>query len=78
MDLDAARNRIFLALRHDGEAQMDKSILAEFRQHGEATFHYEVVEKLDDDVTPMAIRDLLKEKKLLWLAQLGAKNLWPI
>ena len=78
MDLDAARNRVWTVLRNGGEVQMDKSIAAEFRQHGEETFRYEILEKLDDDVAPMAIRDLLKEKKLHWLAQLGAKNIWPI
>lgn len=78
MDLDAAHNRIWMSLRHGGEVQMEKSILADFRQHGEETFRYEILEKLDDDVAPMAIRDQLKEKKLHWLAQLGAKNIWPI
>jgi len=77
MDLEAAKNRTWSSLRH-GDTQIDKTILVEFQAHGQEAFRYEILEKLDDDVMPMALRDLLKERKLQWLAQLGARTLWPV
>lgn len=77
MDLDAAENRTRFILRHGNETQISKSILAEFRVHGEEAFTFEILEKLDDDVAQMSIRDLLKERKLHWLQQVGAQKLAP-
>jgi hypothetical protein len=77
MDLDAAENRTWFVLRN-GDAQIDKSIAVEFQTHGREAFTYEILEKLDDDVMPLAIRDLLRERKLHWLAQLGARKLSPV
>jgi hypothetical protein len=76
MDLEAAENRIWFLLRN-GDLQMDKAIAVEFQTHGREAFTYEILEKLDDDAEPMAIRDLLKEKKLQWQTQLGARKLSP-
>jgi hypothetical protein len=76
-DLDAAENRTWFSLRH-ADRQLDKSIAAEFQTHGRDAFTYEILEKLPEDVAPMALRDLLKEKKLQWMAELGAGKLWPV
>ena len=76
MDLDAAENRTWFALRL-GDRFMDPTIGAEFQEHGREVFAFEVLEKLDEDVAPMAVRDLLKEKKLEWLGKLGARRLSP-
>jgi hypothetical protein len=76
MDLAAMENRTWSALRF-GDAQMDKSIVLEFSKHGREAFTYEILEELDQDVMPMAMRDLLKERKLHWQAQLRAGTLWP-
>jgi hypothetical protein len=75
MDLEAAQNRIWFSLRAGGDAQMDKSIVAEYQTHGRDAFTYEILEKLDDDIQRIALRDLLKERKLHWLAQLQARKL---
>src|SRR5579863_6856549 len=72
MDLKAAENRTWSSLRFGG-AHVEKSILAEFQAHGQDAFTYEVLEKFDDDVEPIALRDLLKERKLHWLAKLSAQ-----
>jgi hypothetical protein len=77
MDLEAAKNRTWSTLRHGGP-HIDKTILVEFAAHGEEAFHYEILEQLDDDVMPLALRDLLKERKLHWLTQLGARKLSPV
>jgi len=36
------------------------------------TFQYEILEELEDDLSPLAITDLLKEKKHHWIAQWDA------
>lgn len=76
MDLRAMENRIWSSLRH-GDAQIDKSMALQFQTHGREAFTYEILETLDDDVVPMALRDLLKERKLDWQAQLSAGKVWP-
>jgi len=77
MDLGAAENRTWSSLRH-GDVHIDESIAAEFQTHGREAFTFEILEKLDEDVVPMALRDLLKERRLHWLAQLGARKLSPV
>jgi hypothetical protein len=77
LDLDAAENRTWFSLRH-ADRQLDQSIAAEFQTQGRDAFTYEVLEKLDDDIAQMALKDLLKEKKLQWMAKLGAGKLWPV
>ena len=77
MDLDAAENRTFFLIR-SGDAQMDKSVKIEFTTHGREAFTFEILEKLDDDLLPMEVRDQLKARKLHWKAQLNSKTLWPV
>jgi hypothetical protein len=77
MDLDAVENRTWFQLRY-GDTHIDKSILTEFRTHGRESFTFEILEKLDEDVVAVALADLLKERKLHWLAQLGARKLSPV
>jgi len=74
-NLDAARNSLWFFLRHG--YHFDKALQAEFNAHGDQAFHYEILEKLDDDLPPLAVKDLLKEKKLHWAAKLGAATLSP-
>jgi hypothetical protein len=73
LNLDATRNRAWFALRM-GQHQ-DRSLQAVWHAYGETAFQYDVLEKLDDDVLPMAIADLLKEKMRAWAARLGAPTL---
>jgi hypothetical protein len=74
-DLHAARNSLLFSLRIG--AHHNKNLQAEWNAHGEAAFSYEVLEKLDDDLAPMAWRDLLKDKKKEWLEKLGARAIYP-
>ncbi len=76
-DLDAAEKRTFFLLR-SGDVQVDKTAAAEFREHGQDAFTYEVLEKLDEDVAELAIGDLISERKRHWLATLSARPLWPV
>jgi hypothetical protein len=76
MDLDAAENRTWFALRL-GDRFLDPPIGAQFQEHGRDVFSFEILEKLEDDVTPMAVRGLLKDKKAEWVGKLGARRLSP-
>ncbi len=74
-DLGAARNKMLWALRHG--MHNNPYLQAEWNAHGESAFRYEVLEELDDDLSPMAWRDLLKDKKKYWLAKLSAMAVTP-
>ena len=52
----------------------DQAFQAEWNANGEPMFQYEVLEKLDGDVLPLGIGDLLKEKRNCWIAQLFAQR----
>ncbi len=77
LNLEAAENRIWFALRQ-GDIHSDKSLVAEFQAHGREAFTFDVLEQIDDDITPIALKDLLKEKKLHWMAQLSATSISPV
>jgi hypothetical protein len=77
LDLEAAQNRIWFSLRL-GDVHSEKSLVEEFQAHGREAFTYEILEKIDDDTEPMAVKDLLKERKLHWIAQLGARRISPL
>jgi hypothetical protein len=72
-NLDGAKNGLWFQLRE--ELHRDKSLQTEWNTHGENAFQFEVLETLDDDVIPLGVPDLLKEKKGQWAARLGAKAL---
>ncbi len=74
-DLDAARNGLLFALRIN--AHRNKELQAEWDAHGEAAFRYEVLEKLEDDLAPMAWRDQLKDLKKKWVEKLSAIAVTP-
>ena len=71
--LDTAQNRVWFALRLG--ASHEKALQAEWNAHGEEAFEYEILERLDDDVNPLAIKDLLNERKSEWAERLGARTL---
>jgi hypothetical protein len=69
-NLDATRNGVFFMLRAGGH--IDKPLQQEWNAHGKEAFQYEILETLDDDLLPLAVKDLLKEKSKHWQAQLSA------
>lgn len=73
MNLHAIRNRLWFSLRIGSGP--DKTLQAEWSAHGEASFQYEILEKLDEDVSSFEVADLLKEKRSHWIAKLGAHPL---
>jgi len=74
-NLEAARNGAWFTLR--AGSHRDAALQAEWREHGEASFRYDILEELDDDVLPMAVPDLLKQKKREWALKEQARTLLP-
>ena len=73
-NLDATKNSIWFTLRLGGHP--DRSLQAEWNVHsGQEFFSYEVLEILDDDVSALAAKDLLKEKARDWILK---KNALPL
>lgn len=72
-NLDATKNGCWFCLRNG--SHMEKSLQEEWNAQGESSFQYEILDELDEDVRPLAVDDLLKEKKNAWVAELGAQPL---
>jgi hypothetical protein len=72
-NLDATRNGCWFTLRNGGH--IEKSLQQEWNAHGEAAFHYEILETLEGDLHPLAIPDLLKQTRARWVEQLNARPL---
>lgn len=72
-NLNTAENSFWFCLRIG--SHINKTLLAEFLAHGKEAFRFEVLETFDDDVSQLALGDMLKEKRRHWLAECGAKPL---
>jgi hypothetical protein len=72
-NLDATKNGCWFMLRNG--SHQDKFLQAAWDAQGENSFEYEVLALLDEDVHPLNVPALLKEKKISWLARLGASPL---
>ena len=72
-NLDATRNSSWFCLRNG--KHIDKPLQEEWKTHGETAFQYEILEKLDEDLHPLEVANLLKEKRGRWIAQLSARPL---
>ena len=75
-DLPAASNRIFFLLQL-GDRFLEKSAVENFSAHGRDAFSFEILETLDEEINPLTVKDVLKERKLHWAAHLTAKKLTP-
>jgi hypothetical protein len=69
-NLEAWRNSLWFSLRSGGYP--NKALQQAWNTHGEPSFQFEILEQLDDDISPLALNDLLKERKLHWTKQLAA------
>ncbi|MGC4048555.1 MAG: GIY-YIG nuclease family protein [Paludibaculum sp.] len=70
-NLNAAKNSHWFALNHG--SHRERSLQESWNANGSEAFTYEVLEKLDEDVLPMAVADLLKERRGVWVEELGAR-----
>lgn len=72
-NLNATKNGTWFCLRSG--SHLDKSLQAEWDAQGESSFQYEILDQLDEDVHPLAVDDVLKEKKADWISRFNAQPL---
>ena len=72
-NLDAARNGTWFQLRSG--LHRNKQLQAEWNAYGEETFDFQVLETLDDDVSPIGLPDILRDKKRKWATDVGGQPL---
>jgi|ERR1700733_1209717 hypothetical protein len=72
-NLNATKNGCWFTLRNG--SHQEKSMQADWNAHGESTFQYEILDGRENDLHPLEIDDLLKEKKRDWMARLDAQPL---
>ena len=68
--LDSARNGVWFQLRNG--LHREPQLQAAWSAHGEAAFEYEILEKFDEDVSPLLLGDLLHRRQKHWASALGA------
>ena len=69
-DVDAARNRLLFAVRLASTPH--RALAAAARAYGEAGFAYEVLERLEEALTPAMQTLALKQRLKHWAEALGA------
>jgi hypothetical protein len=72
-NLDAWRNSLWFSLRSNGYP--NKGLQQAWNTLGEPAFQFEILEQLEDDVSALAVSDLLKEKKHHWIEHLSGQPL---
>lgn len=73
LNLDTTKNGLWLTL--NSGRHLDRTLQEEWNRQGEAAFEYVILEALKEDVLPLAVKDLLKEKKRLWTEKLALQGL---
>ena len=72
-NLDSQQNALWFALRTGGNP--NRPLQDAWREHGEAAFSYEVLERIEDEaLTPLGLADLLKARAVHWREALGAQR----
>ncbi|MBL8773609.1 MAG: GIY-YIG nuclease family protein [Phenylobacterium sp.] len=72
-NIGPAQNSIWFSLKQG--AHMNRAMQAAWTAHGEGAFTYEVLERIDgEELTPLGLADLVKDRARHWLAELGAKK----
>jgi len=72
-NLNAAQNSQWFQLR--GGLHRSASLQQSWTHHTEQVFAFEVLEKFDEDVSPLLLNDLLRSKKKTWVETLQAQAL---
>jgi hypothetical protein len=72
-NLGATENGVRFMLSHG--SHYCRALQSAWNLHGEPAFVYEVLERLSDDVAAMAVKDLLKEKRVKWMTHFAASEL---
>jgi hypothetical protein len=72
-NLEAIRNSLWFQLR--GGLSRHASLQAAWKNYGEAAFDLEILEKFEDDLSPLLLNQQLGERKKAWGSELGAEIL---
>ena len=72
-NLDAAQNSLWFQLR--GGLARHAALQATWKQHGELSFAFEVLEQFEDEISPLLLNDLYTSKKREWASTLAAQLL---
>jgi len=68
--LNSERNSLWFQLRNG--SHLNRKLQEVWNAHGEAAFEFAAVETLDEDVNPLLVKDLLREKLQHWAKEMGA------
>lgn len=71
--IDTQQNGLWFTLRHGGCPT--RGLQAAWREHGEAAFRFEQLDRLPDGLSDLARDDELKRRAALWTARLQAAPL---
>ena len=69
--LDTIQNRMWFTLRMGKD--MSRNLQQAWNTHGDGSISFEIVEKLEDEESPLAIANFLKERVAHWRKELGAQ-----
>lgn len=72
-NLGATKNGCWFTLRNG--SHREASLQSEWNASSESAFEYQILEKLDRDVHPLEVDDLLKADKKKWVERLEARPL---
>jgi hypothetical protein len=71
-NLTSARTALFFMLRNG--SHINKKMQAAWDAHGEAAFEFEILETFDEDVSPLLLKDLSRDRPKHWLQELNASR----
>ncbi len=71
--LDTAQNGVWFQLRNG--SHRNPQLQTAWNAHGESAFEFEILEKFDDDVSPLLLGDMSKKRQKYWENALGAARL---
>jgi hypothetical protein len=74
-NLDTTKNGLWLQLQQG--RHLDRSLQAAWNQWGESAFDYVILEVLEEDMSPLVLKETLKAKRLQWVTRLEAAEGGP-
>ena len=71
VDLDTTRNGLWLQLQQG--RHLDRNLQTAWNQWGEAAFDYEILEVLEEEMSPLVLKETLKAKQTEWALRLAER-----
>lgn len=75
-NLDTTQNGLWLRLQQGGH--LDRDLQAAWNRWGEAAFDYVILEALEEEMSPLVLKETLKAKRAEWIALLAATGEEPL